>query len=299
MEFEIDDWLKYPIHTGDAPKIRFAHDVIKEDLTKEELLDFPAFSNWIKTLKSSFERQQIPTHAFADKRVYLRSIEIQSIDRKPRGDKSKGDLLFVKLNADISNDEGKRLPGIAFLRGGSVAILMIVRPSDSPDERYVIMTEQARIPAGSLSFKEIPAGMIDKAGDFKGAAAQEIEQEVGIRLRPTDLIDMTERATRMDSTKKEKIQNAIYPSPGGCDEFINIYLWERVRPRLEIESLKENLREAGDRAVLESIKVTLEPYEKLVEVGARDAKTLAAWSLYEYLKRVDPDLLKDVDENPF
>lgn len=26
-------------------------------------------------------------------------------------------------------------------------------------------------------------------------------------------------------------------------------------------------------------------YERLLEVGARDGKTLAAWSLYEYLKR--------------
>jgi ADP-sugar diphosphatase len=35
------------------------------------------------------------------------------------------------------------------------------------------MTEQARIPAGSLRFVEIPAGMMDQYGTLKGAAAIE------------------------------------------------------------------------------------------------------------------------------
>jgi hypothetical protein len=49
---------------------------------------------------------------------------------------------------------------------------MIVRPRDVPLERYVIMVEQARIAAGSLSFLEIPAGMIGDDRNFKSAAIE-------------------------------------------------------------------------------------------------------------------------------
>lgn len=94
------------------------------------------------------------------------SVTIQSVD-------FFGNRLgFVKLSADVRNKDGY-LPGIAFLRGGSVAMLMILRPSDSKNERWVVMTEQARIPAGSLRFMEIPAGMLDKHKTFVGAAAVE------------------------------------------------------------------------------------------------------------------------------
>jgi hypothetical protein len=37
----------------------------------------------------------------------------------------------------------------------------------------------------------------------------------------------------------------------------------------------------------------------LLQIGARDRKILAAWSLYEYLKRVMPDNFKEEEEDAF
>lgn len=52
----------------------------------------------------------------------------------------------------------------------------------------------------------------------------------------------------------------------------------------EIESLKGS--SSGKRTgESERITVRILPYEDLWKFGARDAKTLAAWSLYESLKR--------------
>lgn len=93
---------------------------------------------------------------------------------------------------------------------------------------------------------------------------------------------MTELATKKRKVS-DNLRNAIYPSPGGCDEFISIFLWEKEWPRLQLENLKNVLQ--GDRAKKEKITVRLMNYDDLLEVGARDGKTLAAWSLYEYLKR--------------
>ena len=81
------------------------------------------------------------------------------------------------------------------------------------------------------------------------------------------------------------------PSPGGSDEFIAIFLWEKVMGRQEIEDLKDKL--TGLRQRGEQIKVRLLDYEDLWKFGARDAKTLAAWSLYEALKRARHEKLLD------
>ena len=50
------------------------------------------------------------------------------------------------------------------------------------DEKRAILTIQPRIPAGSLTFAEIPAGMLDDAGSFAGAAAKEIQEETGLTM---------------------------------------------------------------------------------------------------------------------
>ena len=119
------------------------------NITEGELLRFRAFNDWQKTLKASLDLQQDPDHPFHKAPYELKSIEIQSVDWFAKNT-DRAFVGFVKLEADVRNEEGKSLPGIAFLRGMSVAMLMILRPSDSKTERWVIMTEQPRIPAGSL-----------------------------------------------------------------------------------------------------------------------------------------------------
>lgn len=95
------------------------------------------------------------------------------------------------------------------------------------------MTVQPRIPAGSLASVELPAGMIDEAGTFAGAAAKEIAEETGLQIPSDDLINMTEMALpeSKDDATKENLQRAMYASAGGSDEFIPIFLWQKRVPR--------------------------------------------------------------------
>ena len=253
-----------------------------KNITPSQIEGFPAFKEWKKTLKDSLEQQdRNKDHMFHADPYRVLSITVQSVDRF--GSK----LGFIKLKAEIKakklNDQGeiKQLPGICFLRGGSVAVLMILRPKDSRDERWVVMTEQPRIPAGSLTFLEIPAGMIDDKDDFSGAAAVEIEEETGFKIPSTELIDMTELALR--NAEETNLESAMYPSPGGCDEFIKLFLWEKDLDRQEIEDVRGVL--TGERHQGEMIKLRICAYEDVWREGARDAKTLAAWALYEGLNR--------------
>jgi ADP-sugar diphosphatase len=169
-----------------------------------------------------------------------------------------------------------------------VAILIILRPTDSRGERYVVLAEQPRIPAGSLAFLEIPAGMIEN-DTFSGAAAKEVEEETGFMIPLGELVNMTELALQNSEHAETNLRNAMYPSPGGCDESIGLFLWEKELDRQEIEDLRGKL--TGLRKQDEMITLRVKPYEDLWKEGVRDAKTLAAWALYEGLNR--SEILED------
>jgi ADP-sugar diphosphatase len=246
-------------------------------ISDEQLRGFPAFQTWMAALKTNLELQYTQKeHPFRERPYTLESIEMQSVDWF-----GKNKIGFIKFKATVSNGKND-LPGVVFLRGGSVAMLMILRPIDSMDEKWVVLTEQPRIPAGSLRFWEIPAGMLE-GEEIKGKAVQEIEEETGFILSKHELIDLTELALKRSKAPEKVLQTAMYPSPGGSDEFIPIFLWEKELERREIEDLNAKL--TGERKQNEMITLRICAYEELWREGARDAKTLAAWALYEGLNR--------------
>ena len=92
---------------------------LTSDLSKDQLLSFPAFKTWIKTLQHSLSTQQNKSHTFHSTPYKLRQINIQSVDFF--GGERVG---FIKLKAEVSNDNGEKLPGSVFLRGGSVGMMV-------------------------------------------------------------------------------------------------------------------------------------------------------------------------------
>ena len=256
---------------------------LTSDLDKDQLLSFPAFKTWINTLQHSLEIQKDKTHTFHSAPYKLRKIDIQAVDYF-----GGGRVGFIKLKAEISNDNGEKLPGSVFLRGGSVGMMLILQPDDVPanteDEKQVILTLQPRIPAGSLSLAELPAGMLDDSGTFSGGAAKEIEEETGLKIPGEDLINMTELALpKSTSDDEEQLQQGVYPSAGGCDEFVPLFLWQKRIPRDQMKEWQGKLTGLRDHG--EKITLMLCPLDKVWRVGGRDAKVLAGWALYEGLKR--------------
>jgi 8-oxo-dGTP pyrophosphatase MutT (NUDIX family) len=156
------------------------------------------------------------------------------------------------------------------------------------------MTIQPRIPAGSLEFPEIPAGMLDDSGTFAGRAASEIYEETGLSIPQNELIDMTSLALKSlqgsrnetnpnGEPEEEELQKGVYPSPGGSDEFIPLFLYQKRMSRQDIDALQGRL--TGNRDEHEKITLKLVPLEDLWKEGLRDGKTLAAWALYQGLKQ--------------
>ena len=92
---------------------------LTSDLSKDQLLAFPAFKTWLRTLQHSLSLQDQASHPFHTAPYVLRGIEIQAADFF-----GGGRLGFLKFKAEVSNEQGERLPGSVFLRGGSVAMMV-------------------------------------------------------------------------------------------------------------------------------------------------------------------------------
>ena len=185
-------------------------------------------------------------------------------------------------------------------------MLVVLIPDDVPtgqlDEAYVLLTVQPRIPTGSLGFVELPAGMIDGDSNFAGVAAREIQEELGLVIKQSELTCLTDQVrdikraraqekaqeqenknSKTDATEAESIAFGMYPSAGGCDEYIKIFAHERRVPRntlQEWEGKYGGLREDG-----EMITLKLVPLADLWLEGAMDSKALAAVTLYQKIKQ--------------
>ncbi|KAI0968818.1 hypothetical protein F4678DRAFT_474220 [Xylaria arbuscula] len=273
---------------------------LPEAFSEEQLLSFSPFNNWLNTITNSLSLQHSnPQHPFHKDPYALQSITVQSYDLF--GGQRVG---FLKLQAKVTNAAGESLPGAIFLRGPSVGMLVMLIPDDAQtgtgadpydEERYVILTIQPRIPAGSLAFAELPAGMVDDdasasgEGKFAGTAAREIYEELDIEIPASELVCLSDLAVGgtkeapPEGEEEEGLPSAMYPSAGGCDEYIPIYMHERRVPRDTLEEWTGKLTGLRDHG--EKITLKLVPMRDLWREGRRDAKALAALALWEGLRR--------------
>lgn len=187
-------------------------------------------------------------------------------------------------------------------------VVLVPDDADRQDEAYVVLTVQPRIAAGSLGFVELPAGMLDDQSNFAGAAAKEMEEELGLVISREELTCLTDRAAEIKMARRggeesggggaadqaqaasapsETLPFAMFPSAGGCDEYVKIFAHERRVPR---ETLREwegkygGLRDHG-----EMITLKLVPLRDLWLEGGMDSKALAAVTMYKELKRWDEE----------
>jgi ADP-sugar diphosphatase len=113
---------------------------------------------------------------------------------------------------------------------------------------------------------------------------QLINSDLDLEIPESELINLSELAIRPSPNELtyETLPRAMFPSSGGCDEHITIFLHQKRVPRSQLNSWTGKL--TGLRDEHEKITLKLVPLEDLWKEGARDAKALGAWALYQGLK---------------
>jgi ADP-sugar diphosphatase len=238
------DKHQVPIYFGTAPDATIAR------IATESII----FQNWFNKLDPEFE---------------LKEVTITQVDFKGKGT-TPADVLFVRLRARTSKSPHEQH---VELRGGTSAMLVNLTCTDD-GSIHTVLTCQSRVPAGDFRYIEIPAGMVD-GGSFLGAAAREIEEELGIRFNPSELTDLTETLP--------KGQNGLHLSPGLLDEQCKIFLAERNVTRRELDAMKG--RKTGVLGEGEFIQLLIVPIKDLCQYTS-DAKSILAYFLYkEYITK--------------
>lgn len=227
----------------------FIADTTYSEDRDEQVLQFPPFRRWI-------ERNV--------RFLTIKSITVQSVDFfGPR-------VGFMKVKGDFLNSQGKPVPGIALLTGGTIVLLVIL---SCEDVDYVVLVEQTRSAIGSPAFLELPAGMVDNH-TFGGAAAKEIKEETGLEFQEEEMVDLTVLLYGDNDPY-------IYFSPGRTDEEGKVYHVRRTITRDEMSRVRGRI--AGNLEEHERTFVHLVPFKQVVR-ATRDAKTLFSLALYRQAK---------------
>jgi 8-oxo-dGTP pyrophosphatase MutT (NUDIX family) len=193
----------------------------------------------------------------------LHNVNIQAVDMF--GPK----VGFIKFVADVTDKDGDKLPGSVFMRGGSVAVLPVIKDKMSLEE-FSVLVRLNSVPTATDQLPSLPAGMIDNNGSFAGNMSREIKEEVGLDIKESDLIDLTD-------IYPKKFQG-VYVSVGGTDEYIRLFAFETEMESHKIKELQGKL--TGLPEEHEKITLQIVPLKKLHEVTP-DMKALSALYLYE------------------
>jgi len=180
--------------------------------------------------------------------------------------------MKIKTHTTLTDGEtvhDNPLPGICFLRGNAVSILVALFCEDG--HVYSLLTDQPRVPVGMASVLELPAGMLDH-GSVKGIAVAELQEECGITVRgEEDFVDLTELACREAVASGNLPIAALSPSGGACDEMLQYLYLEKKVTVAELEEMQGRLH--GLREHGEYITLTVVPWDDVWRISG-DSKAM-------------------------
>ena len=233
---------------------KFAH--LEDQM--DALIAAPKFLNWL----NKFEPTQIT----------LRSVTITDLDwfSAPNTPYNPLRLGFVKCSSEAYDFKtGKKImSNISFIRGNSVAILILVKvfaKDKKNDKDYVLLCEQHRLPIGRKAL-EIAAGMMDADGNIISVVLKEVKEETGFNItHENDLYNL----------------GPYFASPGGSDEAINLFAWNTAISEAEFQKKQEKmygLAEENEEIKLSFVELEEFKTKTMYEIG--DAKAEIALSRY-------------------
>ena len=157
---------------------------------------------------------------------------------------------------------GKQLPGVVFLRGDSVAILMIL-VDDVTGDKYVAYTIQPRVASAESAMIEITAGMVDENTHmFKSVATKELKEELDVDIIDSELVSL----------------GSMTPSGGATQETIHLYMCTKTVSHDAIVSMIG--KRTGEEETLEQIIVGVKPLAEFRQMcldgHINDAKAMCA-----------------------
>ena len=167
---------------------------------------------------------------------------------------------FIITEADATYN-GKKVPGITFLRGDSVSIMPVI---SCGDKTYTVTVTEPRIPIAFNRQCGLPCGMVD--GDTVNVAAlKELREEVGpdFDVVPSELVNM-----------------GRYPlSSGGCDEYMDLTFFKKEVTKSVLDAVNGRVNISEKES--EQIIVNIIEIDDIVRIPNVDARTLLSYYIWK------------------
>jgi ADP-sugar diphosphatase len=192
---------------------------------------------------------------------------------------------FWFIDTIFRDSKNRIVPGTVFLRGDSVASLIVIEEEpDGGSKRkreegvkptyHTVFVEELKAPAG-CKIKQIPAGMLDGSNKLGGKMFDEIKEETGLELRPTEPVDCESVMPHMPLDTLISL-GSFAPSIGGCEEIIHEFAYFTKMTSSQIAAI--NLSTRGRVDENENIIVHIVPltWKTIFESGDSKAGIAAA-----------------------
>jgi hypothetical protein len=180
-----------------------------------------------------------------------------------------GGTVYAKKREDVSDTtsiecavdakiHGKFVPGILFMRGGAIAILVAIHVGEEK-RGYTLLVQQDQVPNSLSAISEIPSGSLASDGKLEGAVFKDIREKLGLAVTKNDLVDVTEATYKEGTVNYLRFCNGItsmFPSCGS-EKFDSVFV---LQQRISKESF-EKLKASVDDQKLGAVKLHLEPMQ--------------------------------------
>jgi 8-oxo-dGTP pyrophosphatase MutT (NUDIX family) len=114
----------------------------------------------------------------------INSVQVSTVDVWP-GPR----VGFIEMDVNYSAN-GHRHAERVILSGASVTIPVLLH-NTADNKLYTLLVQQPRIGSGKLTL-EFPAGFLDDTTDYLGSAVRELDEECGLTVAESELIDLGE-----------------------------------------------------------------------------------------------------------
>ena len=180
-------------------------------------------------------------------------------------------------NKRENKNENKKIPGTIFIRGNSVCCLLIIKIVGQ-NKYHMVLVKQFRVPIGQ-QILETPAGMMDDEHNIVSAMITEIKEETEIIINNKNLIESTDIKEKECPIDTLIHFGGFYPSPGGCDEYIDIFAYMIEMTQSKIVELNGKLINNPDSKELITIQIESLNWQEIDKTN--DSKLLIAASKFE------------------
>ena len=220
------------------------------------LINAPKILRWFKKIEKT--------------QIELRSILITDINwLSQTPDPNKLGIVKIIVNG-LDKTTGKHIASNVFLKGESVAILIVVKVVSITRraKQYVLLCDNMRVATGGRQ-SELCGGIMDNMGNIASAELKKVKKDIGFDIKNNnELIAL----------------GSILTSPSACDEEIFLYAWKTIISEEEFEEKQCCI--FGNETEDEEIKLSFVPMKEMKQVilDIKDVKTECAFRRYIDLK---------------